>query len=173
MYGSPGVWARIHTIYYRPVQAGVGTGTSGAGASTAAASNTSSGGHIKQNYYCITSRLSHWKLKKITNIFSFFYPQPNLAQQKQILLELQWERKERARSKVRERQQMNCGTKEILLRGPIRCILSLWKSSLFTSLVPAVQRFNSKLQHQISVVHLSILCNKTLVMIPRWTCCAC
>ena len=28
MYGSPGVWARIHTIYYRPVQ-GTGTGNFG------------------------------------------------------------------------------------------------------------------------------------------------
>ena len=38
MYGSPGVWARIHTIYYRPVQ---GSGVSNYGPSAAITSSSS------------------------------------------------------------------------------------------------------------------------------------
>ena len=43
MYGSPGIWARIHTIYYRPVSA----------SSANAGEGTSSGSHsVGQGTYC-------------------------------------------------------------------------------------------------------------------------
>ena len=47
MYGSPGIWARIHTIYYRPVT----SATTNSNSDAAAGSHSCTQGNIKCVFY--------------------------------------------------------------------------------------------------------------------------
>ena len=47
MYGSPGIWARIHTIYYRPVT----SATTNSNTDAAAGSHSCAQGNIKLPYF--------------------------------------------------------------------------------------------------------------------------
>ena len=55
MYGSPGIWARIHTIYYRPVSSSTSVNSNTDG-STAAGSNSCAQGNTQWGIIFTLSR---------------------------------------------------------------------------------------------------------------------